>query len=175
MLEKKMGRQMQALAIFPKLLWGAMFSSVGVLTAVTFLLSQGQKPGTIASSATAKLAEPIAESFTAPFSVAAAVLALIVLWLRSRLVSGRGLGPPQQSSVVASSADEAEQVRRRAAHLLPLLIIACALSEAIAVLGFIVAYATKDPGQIVPFAAASTVLFLSLFPSIPRWAGASRE
>jgi F0F1-type ATP synthase membrane subunit c/vacuolar-type H+-ATPase subunit K len=167
MMRKELESQIKALAIFPKLLWGAMFSSVGVLTAVQFALQQSPAGSSTSPSANTGLSEP--------FAVVASVLALLVLWLRSRLVSGRGLGPAQRNSVVASSADEAQQVRRRAAQLLPLFIVACALSEAITILGFVMAHLSKDPEQMVPFVAASVVLFLALFPNLPRWAGASRE
>ena len=167
MMKQEQEVSIRALAFVPKLIWCAMFSGVGVLTFVMFVLAKGNFAQISRPSAPTSLSETL--------TVVAVVLSLLVLWLRSRLVSGRGLGPPQQSSVVASSADEAQQTKRRAAQLLPLFIVACALSEAISILGFVVANHSKDPEQMVPFVAASAVLFLALFPNFPRWAGASRE
>jgi len=93
-------------------------------------------------------------------------LALAVLWLRSRIVSGKGLSGAQQAT---QSASEEQKIRAKAAQLLPPFILALALSESITVLGFVLAFASKDPEAIVPFAVGSATLILSLFPNLPAW------
>jgi len=156
MTQSNIDKVLGASSLVPKVLWFAMLGAVAVLTYVAFTAAHVEGSATI----------HVAGELPLQLSIMAGGLALAVLWLRSRIVSGKGLSGAQQAT---QSASEEQKIRAKAAQLLPPFILALALSESITVLGFVLAFASKDPEAIVPFAAGSATLILSLFPNLPAW------
>ncbi|MBN8548312.1 MAG: hypothetical protein J0M12_03230 [Deltaproteobacteria bacterium] len=154
-------KQLKAVSL---VVWGAMLTSVAVMTLICYSVAQQLSAAHSGNSQVESMLQ-----------LNAVLIAVGAFWVRSRLISGRPFGltqsKPQQGDAVRSSFAEsrsevsAEAIKR----MFPTFVIALAVSEAVAIIGMCNAMLTKVPDAILPYSGVSVLLIASLFPKWEDW------
>lgn len=158
-------RKVARLALVPRVMWACMLASLGVLTFVASSIAAGTR--------THVYSGPSLEQLQAPFAGAAIVIGLVVLLVRSKLLNSGATVEPAASTRTRTVERDLTQDQQaqlsRVVKKFPVFVTCLALAEAIGILGFVLAIASKSVEPMLPFVAGAAVLFVLLFPQPRKW------
>lgn len=136
--------------LVPRIIWGALLVSQGIYFSILSLALRPLQGESLDPRLWPLLTDPREIALT--FGALSAFIASIAL---PKLLGRAPVRPEPEGTPVTS--EESRLVAR--------LLIRLALTEAICLAGFILAYVSRAPNLIFPYFAVSFVIFVRLFPS----------
>lgn len=142
-----------------KIVWSALLVAMFAYTAVVFVFKSPEPPG-------------VAENVKAAFLLGGAALGIISLLIYRFTLSEKSL----RKKFLATEGQEPEKrLEEFSNRLLLPHVVPWGINESVVLLGFVLAFLSKDPADAIPFSVIGTVLHIYMYPRVEQLVESTKD
>ena len=142
-----------------KIVWSALLVAMFAYTAVVFVFKSPDPPG-------------VAENVKAAFLLGGAALGIISLLIYRFTLSEKSL----RKKFLATEGQEPEKrLEELSNRLLLPHVVPWGINESVVLLGFVLAFLSKDPADAIPFSVIGTVLHIYMYPRVEQLVESTKD
>ena len=142
-----------------KIVWSALLVAMFAYTAVVFVFKSPEPPG-------------VAENVKAAFLLGGAALGVISLLIYRFTLSEKSL----RKKFLATEGQEPEKrLEEFSNRLLLPHVVPWGINESVVLLGFVLAFLSKDPADAIPFSVIGTVLHIYMYPRVEQLVESTKD
>ena len=135
-----------------KIIWFALLLAMFAYTAVVFVFRSPEPPG-------------VAENVKAAFFLGGAALGIISLLIYRFSLSEKSL---RRKFLATEGLEPGRRLEEFSNRLLLPHVIPWGINEGVVVLGFVLAFLSKNPADAIPFSVIGTVLHIYMYPRVEQ-------
>lgn len=142
-----------------KIVWSALLVAMFAYTAVVFVFKSPEPPG-------------VAENVKAAFLLGGAALGIVSLLIYRFTLSEKSL----RKKFLATEGQEPEKrLEELSNRLLLPHVVPWGINESVVLLGFVLAFLSKDPADAIPFSVIGTVLHIYMYPRVEQLVESTKD
>lgn len=135
-----------------KIVWFALLLAMFAYTAVVFVFGSPEPPG-------------VAENVRAAFLIGGAALGVISLLIYRFTLSEESL---RRKFLTTQGQEPEKRLEELSNRLLLPHVVPWGINESVVLLGFVLAFLSKNPADTVPFSVVGTVLHIYMYPRVEQ-------
>lgn len=135
-----------------KIVWFALLLAMFAYTAVVFVFSSPEAPG-------------VRENVKTAFLLGGAALGIISLLIYRFSLSDRSL---RKKFLATEGQEQEKRLEELSNRLLLPHVVPWGINESVVLLGFVLAFLSKDPMDAIPFSVIGTVLHIYMYPRVEQ-------